>query len=48
MSVLNKFCLNALIYAPQFIYGEEIASGLSEAGAKLWFCGGYEAQVIGR
>ena len=42
MSVLNKFCLkgkNALIYAPQFIYGEEIASGLSEAGAKLWFCG---------
>lgn len=39
----NMFSLkgkNALINCPQYIYGAEIAEGLYEAGAKIWFCGG--------
>ncbi|NLJ41275.1 MAG: SDR family oxidoreductase [Clostridiales bacterium] len=42
MNVLDGFSLkdkNALIYSPQYVYGEEIALGLCEAGADVWFCG---------
>ncbi len=38
----NLFSLkgkNALISSPEFVYGGEIAAGLYEAGAKVWFCG---------
>ncbi len=30
---------NALVYSPQFVYGEEIVAGLIEAGSKVWICG---------
>lgn len=42
MSVLERFSLegkNALIYAPDSVYGTDIAKGLAEAGAKVWLCG---------
>jgi NAD(P)-dependent dehydrogenase (short-subunit alcohol dehydrogenase family) len=42
MNILDCFSLTgkkALIYSPQYIYGEEIAAGLCEAGAEVWFCG---------
>ncbi len=38
----NQFSLkgkNALISSPEYVYGVEIAAGLYEAGAKVWFCG---------
>lgn len=42
MSVFERFSLkgkNALIYAPDDVYGADIAKGLIEAGAKVWLCG---------
>lgn len=43
MNILNKFSLEgkkALIYAPEYVYGKDIAAGLAEAGAQVWLCGG--------
>ena len=42
MSVLDRFSLKgkkALVYAPQFEFGTDVASGLAEAGAQVWLCG---------
>ena len=42
MSILERFSLqgkNALLYAPDDVYGTDIAKGLAEAGAKVWLCG---------
>ena len=42
MSVLDSFSLKgkkALIYAPQFEFGPDVACGLAEAGAEVWLCG---------
>ena len=42
MSVLERFSLegkNALLYAPDSVYGVDIAKGLVLAGAKVWLCG---------
>lgn len=42
MKILERFSLkgkNALIYAPDCVYGIDIAKGLIEAGAKVWLCG---------
>lgn len=42
MNILDNFSLKkkkALIYAPQFVYGTDIAEGLIEAGADVWLCG---------
>jgi NAD(P)-dependent dehydrogenase (short-subunit alcohol dehydrogenase family) len=42
MSVLDRFSLKgkkALIYAPQFEFGPDVAAGLAEAGAQVWLCG---------
>lgn len=42
MGILERFSLsgkNALVYAPDDVYGADIAKGLVEAGAKVWLCG---------
>lgn len=42
MSVIERFSLkgkNALLYAPDDVYGIDIAKGLIEAGARVWLCG---------
>ena len=46
---ITRFSLagkKALIYAPQFVYGTDVAEGLIEAGAKLWLCGLFGKGVI--
>ncbi len=48
MSVLERFSLkgkNALIYAPDSVYGTDIAKGLVSAGAKVWLCGENAAEL---
>ena len=43
MSILDRFSLQgkkALVYAPEYTYGADVAAGLAEAGAKVWLCGG--------
>lgn len=42
MNILDRFSLKgkkALVYAPQFVYGTDVAEGLKEAGAQVWLCG---------
>lgn len=42
MNILDRFSLkgkNALVYAPQLVYGTDVAQGLKEAGARVWLCG---------
>lgn len=42
MSVLERFSLKgkkALLYAPDSVYGTDIAKGLIEAEAEVWLCG---------
>lgn len=42
MNILDSYSLKgkkALVYSPQYIYGEEITIGLCEAGAEVWLCG---------
>lgn len=42
MSIMDQFSLKgkkALVSSPEYIYGLEIAAGLIEAGAQIWFCG---------
>ena len=42
MNILERFSLKgkkALLYAPDSVYGTDIAKGLIEAGAEVWLCG---------
>ncbi len=46
MGILENFSLKgkkALVYAPQYEYGADIAEGLIEAGAQVWLCGADKA-----
>lgn len=48
MGILDNFSLagkKALIYAPQYEYGADIAEGLTEAGAQVWLCGADKAAL---
>lgn len=48
MNILDSYSLKgkkALIYSPHYIYGEEVAAGLCEAGAEVWFCGEDENEL---
>lgn len=48
MSILDRFSLKgkkALVYSPEYVYGADIAAGLTEAGAQVWLCGADEAAL---
>lgn len=39
---LNRFSIEgkkALVYAPEFVYGSDVAEGFVQAGAEVWLCG---------